>query len=211
MASFTPVYGFPYPAPGELGSGPQNLHDLAQAIEDDLGALATTVSGNAVTASGALAAAVVTLNNSITAVQNDVNLNEADGDAADLALGNRLTVLEADTGWVTAGFASLSGWSLTTFRCRKLFKFIEVRVVASRTGATITAGADGSITDSNICTVPAGYRPTTNTLYTLGKANATSGGVYLNTGGTCVLTDMHPTSTLAAGQPLTFNFLFLDA
>ena len=65
-----------------------NLIDTAPGALDTLNELAAAIADDANFST--------TITNSITAVQNDVNQNEVDSDAADAALSGRLDVLEAD-------------------------------------------------------------------------------------------------------------------
>ena len=71
-----------------------NLIDTAPGALDTLNELAAAVGDDANFST--------TITNSITAVQNDVNQNEIDSDAADAALSGRLDVLEADPTTATA-------------------------------------------------------------------------------------------------------------
>jgi len=71
-----------------------NLIDTAPGALDTLNELAAAIGDDANFST--------TITNSITAVQNDVNQNEVDSDAADAALSARLDVLEADPTTATA-------------------------------------------------------------------------------------------------------------
>lgn len=62
--------------------------------------------------------------------------------------------LNTDTGWVTAGFAASSGWTVVGCVYRTVNGVTTCHVRANRTGATITPTAQGGISDTNVVLLP---------------------------------------------------------
>jgi len=68
---------------------------------------------------------------------------------------------EMDTGWVTSGLTitMASGWTLTSYRLRKIRNRVVGRVIIVYAGAGITADATGNFTDiTSVYTLPTGWR-----------------------------------------------------
>jgi hypothetical protein len=63
---------------------------------------------------------------------------------------------------VTTGTSNSSGWSVSTFVGWKVGGcIVAVYLLVNRSGATISA-TSGNITDTDVCTLPSGYRPSQN-------------------------------------------------
>lgn len=116
-----------------------------------------------------------------------------------------------DTGWVTTGFSIPSGWSGGTWmKARNHCGKIEVRCELVRTGADITALANGNVTDQTILTVPAQFTPTSDLVPGRMRAMNTSGNVDLRPNGDMILSDMNPTSTITNGDFARTHHIFLE-
>lgn len=65
------------------------------------------------------------------------------------------------SGWVTSatGITAMTGWSLTSARYRQIGSTIHLGIVVSRTGAAITANANGIISASDVASFPASLTP----------------------------------------------------
>jgi hypothetical protein len=72
----------------------------------------------------------------------------------------RRIVREADTGWINTGLTltAETGWSLSSYRLRKVGSRVYGQVELSRTGADLTVSAGGDLTDTTILTMPEGWR-----------------------------------------------------
>lgn len=59
----------------------------------------------------------------------------------------------------TTGLTLRSGWSLSAFQASAVCGVAMVRVDVQRTGGTIPASAAGNLADTEVCVLPAGWRP----------------------------------------------------
>jgi microcystin-dependent protein len=64
------------------------------------------------------------------------------------------------TGWVTVPTTNSTGWQVQTCRGRFTGSLLLLDIYVKRTGSTISAGSDGNFSDSEICVIGTGYRPT---------------------------------------------------
>lgn len=100
-----------------------------------------------------------------------------------------------------------AGWTAGSCRYRQFGPIREIRLEATYSGATLTANSVGDIPNTDLFTgagFPAGILPSQN-LYLHGTRYRGSGGdlsygIYLSASGRTVITDTHPTSTLASGD-----------
>ncbi|WP_169596582.1 hypothetical protein [Micromonospora sp. HNM0581] len=100
-------------------------------------------------------------------------------------------------GWGSAG----SSHQLVGASC-------HVTLTAVRTGAAITANAQGNITDSTVGTiVEESLRPAMTVVQTF-RGVTTSGAVQANAAGSVVLLDMHPGSTIGTGDTVTATLVY---
>jgi len=105
------------------------------------------------------------------------------------------------TGWLTAG----TGWGSISGIYTEKNGIVQVNLRATRTGATIAAG---NITNINVMTIAAGYRPITETAAISGPSGplasayiATTGGVAISALGT----------SLASGDAIDINATYILA
>lgn len=101
-----------------------------------------------------------------------------------------------------------TGFTLSSFTARNTGGTTEFSVVLVRTGATITADSAGNITDTLGCTLPSNCRPGATYQVTYEKSGIASGVVRIATDGTCTLTTLDPTATIAAGATVNFAGTF---
>lgn len=110
---------------------------------------------------------------------------------------------------IDPGVVIAAGWTLTGAWLRKFgSELVWVEVQVTRTGATITAPANGNVGGTDVFTFPAGYKPLREQplLGMRGAAGvwhvrvnpAASGGVAAVEGG-------YPTATIAAGDTMTIT------
>lgn len=119
----------------------------------------------------------------------------------------------ADTGWLLTGLTVASGWTGITDSMgnsggsivggmRKVGSHVELRFRATRTGATLTANAQGNIGDTLVATINnTGLRPAGSVYATfdLGPGTGT-GGCRIQNDGQIVIVDAYPSATIAAGK-----------
>ncbi len=127
---------------------------------------------------------------------------------------SRLSTLEgltADTGWVSLGFTSATGWSPTVSRYRLIGKICVLELFVSNTGSAVTANASGNIAgDPTIITIPSAARPATN-VYGSFSASLTSGSFVLASTGVISIRDAHSSSTIANGDNIGITATYIVA
>lgn len=107
---------------------------------------------------------------------------------------NRLEVYNGSA-WVTppqaltsttSGLSVASGFSQLDFAGYREGRNVMIDVYLTRTGATISE-SDGNILDTVCCTLPAGWRPTHQTINGPWDSGVAAGGFVLGTDGVCTL------------------------
>lgn len=110
----------------------------------------------------------------------------ADGALAMQHLAEDVDAYLAPAAWTALGGAAAAGWNVTLQRYKVLGPLVVVSFRATRTGATLTVGANGNLADTAILTgIAAAARPTTEPLYftgTYGGGNGTMGFRLTTTG-----------------------------
>ncbi|AVH58657.1 hypothetical protein C4B68_26075 [Streptomyces dengpaensis] len=91
-----------------------------------------------------------------------------------------------DATTTASGLVAASGFSVNDFRGYKSGKVIVLDMFMARTGTDITQ-TSGNITDTQICTVPAGWRPTNGTINGPWDNGISEGGFVIGTDGICTL------------------------
>ena len=111
------------------------------------------------------------------------------------------------SGWITAGFAALSGWAIVTAAYQLSGGWAAIALEIERTGGDLAGSSTGALTNVNVASVPTEILPP---FFPLAKmtfiwqARITSGSGYLNsTTGILVLCDLHSNSTVATGDTMT--------
>ncbi|NUS26135.1 MAG: hypothetical protein HOV92_18190 [Streptomyces sp.] len=99
----------------------------------------------------------------------------------------------------TSGLTAATGFSVNSFLGRKVSGVTVLDIYMQRTGADITA-TGGNITDTQICTVPAGWRPPDQTINGTWDNGAAEGGWVVGTDGVCTLRTSNGTITGTAGS-----------
>lgn len=109
---------------------------------------------------------------------------------------------------LTSGVTALPGWTLQSFNARRTRGIVTLTVVLTRNGADINANSAGNITDEQLCTLPAGWRPAFDIEATAcdGFAN---GGAYISTSGQVILRTWSPNGALVAGRNLRVSATYV--
>jgi hypothetical protein len=94
--------------------------------------------------------------------------------------------LTAASSSTTSGLTAGSGFTITNFYAYRFGKVVALDLYMHRSGATITA-TTGNISDTQIATVPAGWRPTHTTINAHWDDGTSSGGWVIGTDGICTL------------------------
>lgn len=68
---------------------------------------------------------------------------------------------------ISSGFVADSGWTLNTQLASRIGNVVMLRVIATRTGGTITVTATGDISNSNVAVAPASMRGTSATTWSM--------------------------------------------
>lgn len=122
----------------------------------------------------------------------------------------RTSNVETVSGTVTPA----SGWTLTSSAAIKTAGVITWIILATRSGADITATATGNVSpDVTVATIPVNWRPSsTITAVTSVPGNFvaenTSGGCLIQASGGVVITDMNSSSTIATGNVVRVSFTY---
>jgi hypothetical protein len=85
-----------------------------------------------------------------------------------------------------SGLVAASGFTVNDFRGYRSGRAIVLDIYMLRTGGTITA-TTGNIGDTQICTVPANWRPTIGTVNGDWDDGSAEGGFVIGTDGICTL------------------------
>lgn len=123
----------------------------------------------------------------------DTRLTAAEGSIASLEAG-----APDDTGWLALLVTAEAGWSVSTSLYRRWGPLVGIRLVLTRTGAAITAGATGNVVgDPIIVTISTAELRPDQQMTTMIHASVTSGGGLINTGGAIQVTDLNSGSSIA--------------
>lgn len=129
------------------------------------------------------------------------------------AIDTRLDVLEDDTGEVTNFTVSFgAGWVAAALPRigRRVGKLVTVRLTAERSGANITATANGIITTGTILTVTATDFVNTATTIIGAMTVNNSGGNARLAGGVLTGYSAYPGTTIATGDTIQTYFTFIE-
>lgn len=128
---------------------------------------------------------------------------------------------QADSGWTLAGITAATNWTGITDSMgnsgapllggmRKVGNDVEFRFRATRTGATLTANAQGNIGDTLVCTINnTSFRPAGSIYATfdLGPGTGT-GGCRIENNGSVYIVDAYPSATIIAGSRVQITSRF---
>jgi len=127
---------------------------------------------------------------------------------------NRLEVYNGSA-WVTppqtltsttSGLSAASGFSQLDFAAYREGRNVMVDAFLARTGATINE-TGGNIADTICCTLPAGWRPTHQTINGAWDCGVAGGGFVVGTDGICTLRSATGDITNGSNLRLHTNFL----
>ena len=127
---------------------------------------------------------------------------------------NRLEAYDGST-WVTppqtltsttSGLTAGSGFAVSDFSAYREGRTTMVDCYVSRTGGTINE-TGGNIADTICCTLPAGWRPTHQTINGSWDNGVVSGGFVVGTDGICTLRSA--TGDITAGTNLRLHIVFI--
>lgn len=106
----------------------------------------------------------------------------------------------------TSGTVDSSGFSTSSFVGRKVSGFTYVEVFVNRTGATIaeTATNTGNIADTDVTTLPSGYRPQ-ETINCICGNGSVDGEAVISTAGVITLRSISGNTGWASGSNLRFT------
>lgn len=117
-----------------------------------------------------------------------------------------------DTDWVTSGLTITPGtdWTVGNYRVRRVGKEVYAVVEATYSGATVTAGADGNMTDLIVATLPSGWYPVAARWRMLtGRFGITEWFGSIDQTGRISLNNGMPGIQLIAGHVITFYGQYL--
>jgi hypothetical protein len=111
---------------------------------------------------------------------------------------------------VTSGITGMaSGWALNSFFGRRTAQAVVLDLYINRTGAAITVNQNDNVTDINLCTVPAGWRPQHSTISGFFDNGVTGiGGVVIGTDG--LVTLRSSAGTIGNDTNLRMQFVFIQ-
>jgi hypothetical protein len=127
---------------------------------------------------------------------------------------NRLEVYDG-AAWVTppqsltstaSGLSAASGFSVNDFAGYREGRVTAIDMYITRTGATLNESA-GNILDTACCTLPAGWRPTHQTINGSWDSGVASGGFVVGTDGICTLRSA--TGDVSNGSALRLHVVFI--
>lgn len=97
-----------------------------------------------------------------------------------------------------------SGWSLDSISSWSQDGLASWTLKVTRTGSNITSGSTGNISDTQICTIDAAWRPPAS-VYTSFQTGLTSGGVQVNSAGEVTIRDANTNSTISTGDGVSIT------
>lgn len=106
----------------------------------------------------------------------------------------------------TSGFTAATGWSLNDFTAYRVGNVIEFRAYIARTGANITQ-TNSNITDTQIGTLPSGWRPTSGTTVGFWGDGLEGGDFVYGTDGICTLRTA--TADIPTGRNVRLHGVFI--
>lgn len=113
--------------------------------------------------------------------------------------------------WNELSLSPSAGWSAIT-RARYIrhgtTPMVRIRIFATKSGSTITAGSDGNFGDVTVTTgIPAALRPVADTAYgNFFVTGVHQGSARIETGGDVVITDAYPNATIVSGNEIRIDF-----
>lgn len=106
----------------------------------------------------------------------------------------------------SSGLTAGTGFTVNSFSGYRAGNVISLDMYLNRTGADITASG-GNIADTLICTVPSGWRPTSQTVNGSWDNGSVEGGFVTGTDG---LTNLRTAiSTIASGSNIRLHLTFI--
>lgn len=125
-------------------------------------------------------------------------------------INEKLDPLVEDTDWTddAAGILSIaSGWSLETFWIRRFGITTSFYVRASRTGASISVGTSGDITNTLIGSFASGWTPTRETVLSSGNTGRTATG-FVTSAGSVTLAAVGGSKNIDNGDDISLGGMF---
>jgi hypothetical protein len=113
----------------------------------------------------------------------------------------------------TTGATASGNWSLTAFNARRTRGVCSFTVALARTTSSLTSNAagttnPGNVADELICTLPAGWRPATET-YAIASDGYADGSVRISTDGSVYLITWSTSGVIQVGNSLRFSTCFV--
>lgn len=106
----------------------------------------------------------------------------------------------------TSGLTAATNFSVNDFLGMRVGNLIVIDAYVQYTGAGITA-TNGNIADTEICTLPSGWRPAEHVVDVSWDDGFEDGGLLIDTDGTC---DLRTSSdTIATGANIRFHAAFI--
>lgn len=103
-----------------------------------------------------------------------------------------------------------ANWTLSAVNCRKIgtaWAWIDLVATRAAGAPTITASSFGNVTNVDIATLPAGWRPARQQFLAADRGSESLWRVVCNTAGLLQLSHGAPTATIVAGDTLTITDL----
>lgn len=159
-----PIQGLPYPLPSAVPDVPTDVKALADAVAGRLVMrFATTAARDAaITAPVSGMKAVIGSGAALTEYTHN---------------GTSWVLTGEDTGWVTSGLAvnPFANFAITSYRLRRMSGVVRGEVIVTYSGATLTVSSVGTINETGMFTLPAGWGCGAGTTPPLFDAYKTSG------------------------------------
>lgn len=109
---------------------------------------------------------------------------------------------------VTTGASAATNFSITTFDVRDTCGVVSILLEFTYSGTTITGGSTGNISDTDVCTFPAGYRPPVD-VHAVFADGFTLGHCTLFTTGVVTLRALHTGGTVVSGNTYRATFVYV--
>lgn len=107
--------------------------------------------------------------------------------------------------WVTLpGSVAATGFQVNLVRVKPINEGVILEGYLNRTGADLTAGSTGGLTDTPVMTLPDPWKPN-HKVTMVGRTSATDGALDIQTTGEVALVSMNSNGVFASGTNITFS------
>lgn len=126
-----------------------------------------------------------------------------------IAAGSPIRAVDVpDSGLQALGVTAATGWTLTAATYRRWGPMLHTTAQFTRTGATLTGGANSDIVNQQMGTLTDSTLFPQTRVWFYAECNGLLGGATISDAGVYQLTNLHTTATVAAGNVVTLSAMW---